>query len=210
MPGVADGSLPVIDVPKVDISLLSSSCPATAKAETEKLRSALLSSLGLDENSLVDEMGEEPRTVMRLNLYPKCSVPDRVLGLNSHTDGSAITFLLQDKEVEGFQLMLKDGRWVRVPVTPTDALLIKIGDQGEVRAYACVCIVYWSIKWSPKFEHFRTDHKQRRVQGTVTQGCTEHEKGKEVDSYIQFAGARQGYRTSKGARASSIQADYKL
>ncbi|CAN1170890.1 Protein SRG1 [Linum perenne] len=244
MPGVADGSLPVIDVPKVDISLLSSSCPATAKAETEKLRSALLSygccfalnhgmtsefldevrqvaddffklpleekcklsrpigewqgygfdevpdnyeshdwsdrlmimispdhltnlrywplaslpnfretmkelsknidtvlvkllkgmarSLGLDESSLVDEMGEEPRTVMRLNLYPKCSVPDRVLGLNSHTDGSAITFLLQDKEVEGFQLLLKDGQWARVPVTPTDALLIKIGDQGEI------------------------------------------------------------------------------
>ncbi|CAN1251269.1 Flavanone 3-dioxygenase 2 [Linum perenne] len=151
MPGVADGSLPVIDVPKVDISLLSSSCPATAKAETEKLRSALLSSLGLDESSLVDEMGEEPRTVMRLNLYPKCSVPDRVLGLNSHTDGSAITFLLQDKEVEGFQLLLKDGQWARVPVTPTDALLIKIGDQGEVRACVCacvrVCIVYRSITY---------------------------------------------------------------
>ncbi|CAN1171717.1 Protein SRG1 [Linum perenne] len=97
-----------------------------------KLLKGMAISLGLDENSLVDEMGEEPRTVMRLNLYPKCSVPDRVLGLNSHTDGSAITFLLQDKEVEGFQLMLKDGRWVRVPVTPTDALLIKIGDQGEI------------------------------------------------------------------------------
>ncbi|CAL1404063.1 unnamed protein product [Linum trigynum] len=243
MAGVADGTLPVIDVPQVDISLLSSPCPATSKAEAQKLGSALstygcclavnhgttsafldsvrdvlndfyrlpleektrharpfgnwegygfdeipdnygsldwsdrlmimispeehkkmqywpeakppnfrriveewasklevllekvlkgmATSLDLDEKSFVEEMGE-PRIVARFNLYPKCSRPDRVLGLNSHTDGSAVTFLLQDKEVEGFQLLLKDGQWVRVPVTPTDALLIKMGDQGEI------------------------------------------------------------------------------
>ncbi|CAN0905433.1 Flavonol synthase/flavanone 3-hydroxylase [Linum grandiflorum] len=87
--------------------------------------------LGLEnEDVFLEEMGD-PTIFSRLNLYPPCSRPDKVLGINEHTDGSVLTFLFQDKEVEGFQL-LKDGEWVRVGVKPTDAVLIKIGDQGEI------------------------------------------------------------------------------
>ncbi|CAN1122319.1 Flavonol synthase/flavanone 3-hydroxylase [Linum perenne] len=87
-----------------------------------------------NDDAFVEEMGE-PIIVARFNFYPPCSRPDKVLGINEHTDGSTITFLLQDKQVEGFQLFTKEGEWVRVGVNPTDALLIKIGDQGEVIFY---------------------------------------------------------------------------
>ncbi|CAN1171133.1 Codeine O-demethylase, partial [Linum perenne] len=55
-----------------------------------------------------------------------------VLGVNSHTDRSVVTFLIQDKEVEGLQLLLDEDEWVRVLVTPVDALIISVGDQGEI------------------------------------------------------------------------------
>jgi hypothetical protein len=57
-------------------------------------------------------------------------MPDHVLGLKPHTDGSSITFVLQDKEVEGLQV-LKDNQWFKVPIIP-DALVINLGDQLEV------------------------------------------------------------------------------
>jgi hypothetical protein len=57
-------------------------------------------------------------------------MPDHVLGVKPHADGSSITFLLQDKEVEGLQV-LKDNQWFKVPIIP-DALVINLGDQLEV------------------------------------------------------------------------------
>ncbi|PWA45387.1 Non-heme dioxygenase N-terminal domain-containing protein [Artemisia annua] len=53
-----------------------------------------------------------------------------VFGLKPHADGTAITVLLQDKEIEGLQL-LKDGQWVGVPIV-RDALTINVGDQIEI------------------------------------------------------------------------------
>ncbi|KAL3535922.1 hypothetical protein ACH5RR_004383 [Cinchona calisaya] len=44
-------------------------------------------------------------------------------------DGTAITILLQDEEVEGLQF-LKDDQWVRVPIRP-HALLVNVGDFVE-------------------------------------------------------------------------------
>ncbi|KAF3971083.1 hypothetical protein CMV_005290 [Castanea mollissima] len=61
---------------------------------------------------------------------PPSPRPDLVLGLKPHADGSAITFVLQDKEVEGFQF-LKDNQWIRVPAIP-QALVINRGDQAEI------------------------------------------------------------------------------
>ncbi|KAI3513820.1 hypothetical protein L1887_12003 [Cichorium endivia] len=66
----------------------------------------------------------------RFSYYPPCPWPERVFGLKPHADFSALTFLLQDKEVEGLQV-LKDGKWVGVPIV-RDALTINIGDQLEV------------------------------------------------------------------------------
>ncbi|MCE3214930.1 hypothetical protein HAX54_000283 [Datura stramonium] len=56
--------------------------------------------------------------------------PDKILGVKAHADASIITTLLQDKQVEGLQV-LKDGKWYGVP-TIADALLINVGDQLEI------------------------------------------------------------------------------
>ncbi|KAB2016648.1 hypothetical protein ES319_D08G108600v1 [Gossypium barbadense] len=56
--------------------------------------------------------------------------PDQVLGVKPHADGSVITMLLPDKEVEGLQV-LKDDQWFNVPIIP-QALLINVGDQAEI------------------------------------------------------------------------------
>lgn len=93
------------------------------------LRSAA-KSLDIKEDSFKDKCGGRPIMYSRFNLYPPCPRPDSVLGLKPHADGSAITVLLPDKEVEGLQVQ-KDKQWFRVPIIP-HALLINLGDQLEI------------------------------------------------------------------------------
>ncbi|KAI3811232.1 hypothetical protein L1987_20951 [Smallanthus sonchifolius] len=88
---------------------------------------ALARSLNLDEDCFLNQYGTTEKKSARFNYYPPCPWPEKVLGVKPHADSSAITLLLQDKEVEGLQL-LKDGQWVGVP----DALTINVGDQIEI------------------------------------------------------------------------------
>ncbi|XP_059077602.1 protein SRG1-like isoform X1 [Cryptomeria japonica] len=67
---------------------------------------------------------------MRMNYYPPCPKPDHVLGLSPHADGSGITLLLQDDEVEGLHIR-KDDKWVAVQPIPY-ALVVNIGFLLEV------------------------------------------------------------------------------
>ncbi|KNA03706.1 hypothetical protein SOVF_206470 [Spinacia oleracea] len=73
---------------------------------------------------------EEYTMEVRFNCYPPCSSLDQVLGFKPHSDGTAITILLQDELVEGLQVQ-KDDLWFKVPIVP-DALFINIGDQLEI------------------------------------------------------------------------------
>ncbi|PHT42472.1 hypothetical protein CQW23_16497 [Capsicum baccatum] len=73
------------------------------------------------------QYGDRPVMYARFSFYPPCPRPKLVHGLKPHADGSAITILLQDKEVGGLQI-LKDDKWYRVPIMPY-ALLFNIGDQ---------------------------------------------------------------------------------
>ncbi|XP_038709993.1 protein SRG1-like [Tripterygium wilfordii] len=91
---------------------------------------AMARSLNLEEKSFSDQFGEQPVMQVRFNFYPPCSRPDMVLGVKPHTDRSGITVLLQDKEVEGLQI-IKDGKWITVPVLP-DALVVNLGDQMQI------------------------------------------------------------------------------
>lgn len=97
---------------------------------TEIVLKAMARSLSLDDNCFQDQC-RGASVITRFNFYPTCPRPDLVLGLKPHADGSAITFLLQDREVEGLQI-LKDGQWVGVPIIP-QALVINLGDQLEVK-----------------------------------------------------------------------------
>jgi isopenicillin N synthase-like dioxygenase len=95
------------------------------------LYKAMAKSLNLEENSFSDQLlGEQALMQARFNFYPRCSRPDKVLGVKPHTDRSGITVLLQDKEVEGLQVLV-DGKWVRVPVVP-HAIVVNLGDQMQV------------------------------------------------------------------------------
>ncbi|KAK1420963.1 hypothetical protein QVD17_22962 [Tagetes erecta] len=96
----------------------------------EVVLKALARSLKLEENCFLDQYGTTSRLLARFNYYPPCPWSDKVLGLKPHSDGSAVTFLLQDKDVEGLQI-LKDGQWFGVPIVP-NALTINVGDQMEI------------------------------------------------------------------------------
>ena len=86
--------------------------------------------LNLEEDSFWNPCGERAAMFLRFNYYPPCPKPDHVLGLKPHADGSSVTFLLQDEEVEGFQVF-KDNQWFKVPFIP-EALVVNVGDQMEV------------------------------------------------------------------------------
>ncbi|KAL3532273.1 hypothetical protein ACH5RR_005794 [Cinchona calisaya] len=96
----------------------------------EILLKFMAKALDLEETSFLNQFGERPIMYTRYNFYPPCPRPDLVHGLKPHADGSAITFLLQDDEVEGLQF-LKDDQWVRVPILPR-AFLVNVGDQIEM------------------------------------------------------------------------------
>ncbi|TQD95812.1 hypothetical protein C1H46_018554 [Malus baccata] len=74
--------------------------------------------------------GDQSLMQARFNFYPPCSRSDLVLGVKPHTDRSGVTCLLQDKDVEGLQVLI-DGKWVRVPIVP-HAIVLNLGDQMQI------------------------------------------------------------------------------
>ncbi|XP_061376332.1 protein SRG1-like [Gastrolobium bilobum] len=85
--------------------------------------------LGIEPKYITESLGEGGQS-MRINYYPPCPQPENVLGLKAHTDGSALTILLQANEVEGLQIR-KDGMWVPVKPLPS-AFIITLGDVMQV------------------------------------------------------------------------------
>ncbi|XP_059076506.1 codeine O-demethylase-like [Cryptomeria japonica] len=77
-----------------------------------------------------EKFGEDPMMAVRMNLYPPCPRPNLVLGLSPHSDGAAITLLLQDEHIEGLQVR-KNNKWVPIQPIPY-ALVVNIGDLIEV------------------------------------------------------------------------------
>ena len=88
------------------------------------------------------EVFEEGMMSTRMNYYPPCPQPELVIGLNNHSDASAITILLQVNEMEGLQIR-KDGRWVPVKPLP-NAFVVNIGDVMEVKVVIFVSIYFES------------------------------------------------------------------
>ncbi|KAH9772180.1 protein SRG1 [Citrus sinensis] len=67
---------------------------------------------------------------MRMNYYPSCQQQEHVIGFNPHTDGSALTILLQLNEMDGLQIK-KDGMRVPVKALP-DTFIINVGENLEI------------------------------------------------------------------------------
>ncbi|XP_022033615.1 leucoanthocyanidin dioxygenase [Helianthus annuus] len=96
-----------------------------------KILTALSLGLGLDEGRLEKEVGgmEELLLQLKVNYYPKCPQPELALGVEAHTDVSALTFILQNM-VPGLQLF-HNGQWVTAKCVP-DSLIVHIGDTIEI------------------------------------------------------------------------------
>ncbi|KAK7319169.1 hypothetical protein RJT34_03887 [Clitoria ternatea] len=85
--------------------------------------------LAIDPNELTEIFTEGTLTV-RINYYPPCPEPDRVIGLKAHSDLGGLTMLLQTNDVQGLQVR-KDGLWI--PINPLPgAFIINVGDQLEI------------------------------------------------------------------------------
>lgn len=105
---------------------------ATLRSMFEILLKAMAHSLHLDDDQIfLNEHGIDQDSVhARFNFYPICPSPHQTLGVKPHADGTTMTFLLQDEEVEGLQV-LKDGQWYKVPIIP-GAIFINAGDLTEI------------------------------------------------------------------------------
>ncbi|XP_031106750.1 probable 2-oxoglutarate-dependent dioxygenase ANS [Ipomoea triloba] len=100
------------------------------KGLVDELLKMMAKSLDIEEDGLLNLIGDEPTLEARFNFYPKCPKADWILGVKAHADSSAFTILLQDKEVEGLQVLM-DGKWYSVPVLP-HALVVNLGDQMQL------------------------------------------------------------------------------
>jgi len=85
--------------------------------------------LKVKPNELLD-LFEDIDQSIRMNYYPPCPQPEQVIGLNPHSDGVALTILLEVNEIQGLQIK-KDGVWI--PINPlSNAFVVNIGDMLEV------------------------------------------------------------------------------
>ncbi|KAG7546231.1 Non-hem dioxygenase N-terminal domain [Arabidopsis suecica] len=97
-----------------------------AKVLFAKIASALKIEPEEMEKLFDDELGQR----IRMNYYPPCPEPDKVIGLTPHSDSTGLTILLQVNEVEGLQIK-KDGKWVSVKPLP-NAFVVNVGDIIEI------------------------------------------------------------------------------
>lgn len=86
--------------------------------------------LKIDTQVMRGIFGEQGVQSMRMNYYPPCRQPEKVIGLTPHSDAAALTILVQFTEVQGLQIM-KDGKWVSVKPLP-NAFVVNIGDILEI------------------------------------------------------------------------------
>lgn len=96
-----------------------------------KIFSVLSLGLGLEEGRLEKEVGglEELLLQMKINYYPICPQPELALGVEAHTDISALTFILHNM-VPGLQLFYQ-GKWVTAKCVP-NSIIMHIGDTIEI------------------------------------------------------------------------------
>ncbi|KAI9075866.1 hypothetical protein K1719_042146 [Acacia pycnantha] len=107
------------------IELYSAEVKNLAMAILEQMEKALKM-----EDMEIRELFEEGMQSMRMNNYPPCPQPQKVIGLTPHSDAVGLTILLQLNEVEGLQIR-KDGIWIPVRPLP-NAFILNIGDILEI------------------------------------------------------------------------------
>ncbi|XP_021722456.1 protein SRG1-like [Chenopodium quinoa] len=97
-----------------------------------KLLDCMSKALKIDTERMTEMFGDHKgaHQSLRMNYYPPCPQPEKVIGLTPHSDAVALTILLQFNEVEGLQIQ-KDGKWVPINPLP-NAFVVNIGDILEI------------------------------------------------------------------------------
>lgn len=119
--------------PKTPSDYVPATCEYSVKLRSlaTKILSVLSLGLGLEEGRLEKEVGgmEELLLQKKINYYPKCPQPELALGVEAHTDVSALTFILHNM-VPGLQLFY-EGKWVTAKCVP-NSIIMHIGDTIEI------------------------------------------------------------------------------
>lgn len=108
------------------VETYSSQVKSLAKTLFEKMACVL----EVKREEMEDLFGDVWQSI-KINYYPPCPQPDRVIGLTPHSDAAGLTILLQVNQVEGLQIK-KDNKWVVVKPLQ-DALVVNVGEILEVR-----------------------------------------------------------------------------
>ncbi|KAL3376963.1 hypothetical protein AABB24_003406 [Solanum stoloniferum] len=95
-----------------------------------KILYVMARALGMKAGDINVLFKQDGTQMVRINYYPPCPQPERVMGLCPHTDAIGLAILLQVNETEGLQIK-KDGAWIPVPYLP-DAFVVNIGDILEI------------------------------------------------------------------------------
>ncbi|CAO2823455.1 unnamed protein product [Amaranthus hypochondriacus] len=74
--------------------------------------------------------GNDGLQSFRMNYYPPCPQPDKVIGLTPHSDAAGLTILLQFDDIEGLQIR-KNHKWVTINPLP-NAFVVNVGDILEI------------------------------------------------------------------------------
>ncbi|XP_071910885.1 protein LATERAL BRANCHING OXIDOREDUCTASE 1-like isoform X2 [Coffea arabica] len=106
-------------------------CRAKLQKLNELILKAMAKSLNLEDNTFLRQYGESPRVLSRFNSHHPCSGSGPQVEAKPHSDASALTFFLQDKPVEAFQVLRGD-KWFRLPAIAHPAILVMPGDQAEI------------------------------------------------------------------------------
>ncbi|KAF7808445.1 protein SRG1-like [Senna tora] len=94
-----------------------------------KIIQLLFEALNMEAKEMA-ELLEGGRQSVRMNYYPPCPEPDKVIGFNPHSDVGILTILLQINEMEGLQIK-NNGNWIHVNPLP-NAFVINLGDVFEI------------------------------------------------------------------------------
>ncbi|XP_061365085.1 probable 2-oxoglutarate-dependent dioxygenase AOP1 [Gastrolobium bilobum] len=88
------------------------------------IRKMILESLGVEK--YLEEHMNSTNYLLRIMKYKGPQTSDTKLGLTTHTDKNIVTILYQN-EVEGLEVMTKDGKWITYKPSP-DTFVVMIGE----------------------------------------------------------------------------------
>lgn len=98
-------------------------------SETDKIvRTMVVESLGLED--YMDDHMDSTKYLIRVQKYDVPRTHETELGLIPHTDKSVITILFEN-EVNGLQVMTKDGEWIAAQPSP-NSIIVMVGQSFHV------------------------------------------------------------------------------